>query len=668
MSATIRVARGNKASKGALLYGEIFWQKTGTGEEGTLFIGNPDGAGAADLKIGGARAMKSLYYIGQHSGASFPENAKPGDYWVMSADGTGSIAGYRQNDWIVCIAESQFTRVNNSGGISTEVSFNNAGTNFDATTVDSALRELEAEKLQYIRTFMDSSEVPATPVIGGFYLIGNDNVVVNGTTYKKGDFAYYDSSSWVRIPSGFTNASDINFDNSTVTRPIGLPVISVTVQEALTDLYANKADLDGSGKVPVSQLPDTVLGGLQYQGTFSASSGVYPASVEKGDYFVTDSAGEVSFTNDSNDTYLTHYDVGDWAVFDGLNWSKVDNSERLSGIVVGDDNLSGSPEIQGTGKVSVTASGNIITVAGQNLVDKSGTTTVNVLPRFTADGTIGDSHISDDGQKIDVDADFVVGTEGTLTPKVTKLYGGLIIQPTGIAGEKTDHGIKLGSEQGGGAVKYAEIKAPVTLTDHVVITTPDETSKLVAQKASTTPNKLTKVDSNGFIKDSSITDNDTTVTVDAPLVTPQGITTSELAITDNNSNTVTIDAPNLTGDITLTLPGVTGTLATLADVAAAEGGASGALDNAIDGTANKVAIFTDQHEIGDSIVAQKADATGIEVDGTVQAKADMIITSTTGAAKATFAAGSLITNVTQIIPSHSGTLLNDNSTVDGGEF
>jgi hypothetical protein len=659
MAATIRVARGNKSSKGALLYGEIFWQKTGTDEEGTLFIGNPNGAGAPDLKIAGARAMKSLYYQGQHSGAAFPENAKPGDYWVMTSDGTGSIVDYRKNDWVVCISEGQFTRVNNSGGRSTEVTFNNAGTNFDATTVDAALRELEAEKLQYVRTFMASNEVPADPVIGGFYLIGNDGVSVGGTPYTKGDFAYFNSIEWVRIPSGFTNASDINFDNSSVTRPIGSPIITTTVQAALADIYANKADLDGSGKVPTSQLPDTVLGALYYKGTWDASSGVYPTDVQKGDYYVASSAGVIDGVD---------YETGDWTVFDGTEWSKVDNSERLSGIVVNGNNLAGSPEIRGIDKVSVTASGNVITVAGQNLVDKSGTTTAGVIPKFTADGTIGNSHISEDGQNVDIDANLIVGSEGTLTPKTVKFNGPLTIQPTGIGGEKTDHGIKLGSEQSGGAIKYAEVKAPTVLTNDVVVTTPNETSTIIGQKAPTTANKITKVDTNGFIKDSQITDDGTKVVVDAPLEAPQGFTASDISITDSNGNKITIDAPNLTGDRTLTLPSTTGTLATLADVQAAEGGSNAALEAAVDGTANKVAIFTDDHAIGDSIIEQKADASGIEVAGTIQAKADMLITSVNGTATATFSAGSLIASVTQTIPSHSGTLLNDNSTVDGGEF
>jgi len=83
MAAQIRIARGNKAGKsGGLLYGELFWEKTGSGELGTLYIGKPDGASGADLAIGGARAMESLFYKGSLAGgSSFPAEAKTGDFW-----------------------------------------------------------------------------------------------------------------------------------------------------------------------------------------------------------------------------------------------------------------------------------------------------------------------------------------------------------------------------------------------------------------------------------------------------------------------------------------------------------------------------------------------------------------------------------------------------------
>lgn len=667
MAATIRVARGNKAAKGGLLYGELFWQKTDTGEEGTLYIGKPDGGSAEDLAIGGARAMQSLYYRGQHSGSAFPADAKEGDFWVMSANGSGSLADYKQNDWVVCIGPSQFTRVNNSGGLATEISFDNSSTNFDATTVDSALRELEGEKLQYIRTLMASNEVPVTPVIGGFYLIGADGVTIDATAYKKGDFAYFDSNDWIRIPSGFSDASDIDFDSSAATRPIGTPIISSNVQDALVDIYANKADLDGTGKVPLSQLPSTTLGALQYQGTYDASGGTYPTA-EQGDYYVVNVAGEISTDTDSGPVAV-QYDVGDWMVFDGTYWSKIDNTEKLSGLVVKGSNVTGTPTIQGSNKIDVNAAGGIITVSGQNLVDKSGATTPDSVPKFTADGTIGDSHITDTGTEVQVDADFTVGEQGTLIPKETKIYGPINVEPTGVAGEKTDHSVNFGSEQGSGVTRYAKVQAPSTMAADAEITLPDQDSTLVGQKQPTTPNKVTKVDEDGYIADSNITDDGTAVSVDAPLQANQGLETTDVDITDGNGNKVNIEAPtDLTGDIAITLPSESGKLATEAQAQQIADGATGALNQAVDGTAGTMPLFTEQHKIGDSIVTQKGDDSGIEVDGTVQAKAGALITNSAGTATATLDASALGINVTQTIPSHSGTLLNDNSEVDGGEY
>ena len=57
MAAKIILARGDKANKaGGLSYGELFWQKTASGELGTLYVGKPDGASGDDLAIGDRKA------------------------------------------------------------------------------------------------------------------------------------------------------------------------------------------------------------------------------------------------------------------------------------------------------------------------------------------------------------------------------------------------------------------------------------------------------------------------------------------------------------------------------------------------------------------------------------------------------------------------------------
>jgi hypothetical protein len=91
------------------------------------------------------------------------------------------------------------------------------------------------------------------------------------------------------------------------------------------------ATLDGTGKVPVSELPAAVLGALSYQGTWDASTNTptLTSSVgTKGYYYVVSVAGSTNLNG------ITDWQVGDWAVYNGSIWQKVDNTDA-GGDVVG---------------------------------------------------------------------------------------------------------------------------------------------------------------------------------------------------------------------------------------------------------------------------------------------------------------------------------------------
>ena len=91
------------------------------------------------------------------------------------------------------------------------------------------------------------------------------------------------------------------------------------------------ATLDSSGKVPVSELPAAVLGALSYQGTWNASTNTptLTSSVgTKGYYYVVSIAGSTNLNG------ITDWQVGDWAVYNGTAWQKVDNTDA-GGDVVG---------------------------------------------------------------------------------------------------------------------------------------------------------------------------------------------------------------------------------------------------------------------------------------------------------------------------------------------
>jgi hypothetical protein len=91
------------------------------------------------------------------------------------------------------------------------------------------------------------------------------------------------------------------------------------------------ATLDATGKVPVSELPAAVLGALNYQGTWNASTNtptLASGTGTKGYYYVVDVAGNTNLDG------ITDWLVGDWAVYNGTVWQKIDNTDA-GGDVVG---------------------------------------------------------------------------------------------------------------------------------------------------------------------------------------------------------------------------------------------------------------------------------------------------------------------------------------------
>lgn len=89
------------------------------------------------------------------------------------------------------------------------------------------------------------------------------------------------------------------------------------------------ASLDGSGTVPVSQLPAAVLGALSYQGTWNASTNtptLTSSTGTKGYYYVVNVAGSTNLNG------ITDWVIGDWAVYNGSVWQKVDNTDAVTSV------------------------------------------------------------------------------------------------------------------------------------------------------------------------------------------------------------------------------------------------------------------------------------------------------------------------------------------------
>lgn len=81
------------------------------------------------------------------------------------------------------------------------------------------------------------------------------------------------------------------------------------------------ASLDGNGKVPTGQLPEGVLGALNYQGTWNARDNLPALSSgigTKGYYYKVSIAGTTSVDN------LNVWNAGDLILFNGSRWDKID--------------------------------------------------------------------------------------------------------------------------------------------------------------------------------------------------------------------------------------------------------------------------------------------------------------------------------------------------------
>ena len=78
------------------------------------------------------------------------------------------------------------------------------------------------------------------------------------------------------------------------------------------------ATLDVNGKVVLTQIPDSVLGQLEYMGTYSLSGGM-PTATQKGQYWIASADGN---------GYIT----GDWAVWNGTSFDKVDNTDAVATV------------------------------------------------------------------------------------------------------------------------------------------------------------------------------------------------------------------------------------------------------------------------------------------------------------------------------------------------
>lgn len=456
-----------KQSEKPLVPAELFWQARTSDEnnkngdytkwdEGTLYVGRPSlnlkKVNEKPIPIAGARTYFSVVHRGSlttQSSVADPifKHAMVGDLYIWDNDATEgyfkNVDDFRKDDLLLILDIGEdnvspetgeiynqslikYKRINSSGGYADDVYFTQNGkedgdnwVDFDATNVQDALLELNYEKLQYRGTINTNAQIPVFPnvTIGGLYLVTADQLDFNAGTDKefhpdKGDFVYWKqpvntdpaSGEWVQIPSGYTNADEIDyydhdddkdyyisklFSTFTEGHKDLFKVSSDNVRDMLDFLMAQKAQLDEQGKIPLSQLHDTVLGALQFRGVWNPLKVGIDVATDldtiDGKQYVKDSRVDVIVNRppalkdytDGDTTGFTYQDLndgdyyviqcqddilnlqykfygidfelnsGDWIVWQSSQvidstsagttgqtgfWSKIDNTDRLSAM------------------------------------------------------------------------------------------------------------------------------------------------------------------------------------------------------------------------------------------------------------------------------------------------------------------------------------------------
>lgn len=401
----IQIARGEIAAREEqekLYAGELFLNNV-SGRTYELYVGT-DGVGGK-VKIGGDGVLTPTDSI-----TALPEHPVEGAFYLVEEniflEGNTDYEkpDYRKGDFAFFSSKlgdinGAWYRINNGGGSAEETSFKNEHTNYlpGTTTVQEALVDVDRHKLGFggvlkleqeglnLNNLTYSDIFTAGNLKAGYYYVLDKTIkVVDGAetiTYEEGDYIAVTSDviandselaasdcKFVKIPGGTHKAEKINYtagerddsagvlykDEDTDENAVKDSSVK-TVKDGLDQLFKTKADLDHTGKVPLKQLPDTIIGAMEFQGPFvlgqdvteftlptqthktsnddDTSTLVKEEDLVKGDYWIY-SGPRLALPSDLVESSSGFINSGDNLVYNGPNekWGVIDNTSPITGI------------------------------------------------------------------------------------------------------------------------------------------------------------------------------------------------------------------------------------------------------------------------------------------------------------------------------------------------
>lgn len=123
-----------------------------------------------------------------------------------------------------------------------------------------------------------------------------------------------------------------NVDNtSDADKPVStaqLTALDAKLDDSQLNAANGVAPLGSDGKVPIANLPASVVGAVEFQGTWDANTNTPNLTVvqQKGNYFVVNVVGSTNLSG------ITDWNIGDWAISNGTTWDKVDNTDSVTSV------------------------------------------------------------------------------------------------------------------------------------------------------------------------------------------------------------------------------------------------------------------------------------------------------------------------------------------------